>query len=233
MRLFQKKKTVYADVTPEDVRLAALLAHQGIDTVFDIGANVGQYATRLRKSGFKGRIVSFEPLGKNHEVLESVSADDSKWDIAAPMAIGEEDGTIEINISESHEMSSILPLEPGTLTALPKAKYIGTEKVALHTLDNILDQYIGETEKLFIKADTQGFEFAVLKGAAESIAQNKIAGWQLELSLLPLYSGEPTLEVLMSWLKERSFDPHFVLPGYFSKKLMRQLQIDIIFFKAS
>ncbi|MCB1529499.1 MAG: FkbM family methyltransferase [Rhodospirillales bacterium] len=233
MRLFQKKKTVYADVKAEDIRLAALLDHHKIDTVLDIGANLGQYATRLRQSGFTGRIVSFEPLRKNHSVLQSISTHDPKWDIAAPMAVGEENGQIEINVSQNHEMSSILPLEANTLTALPKSKYIGTEKVSIQTLDSLLDEYTDEKEKLFIKADTQGYEFSVLKGAAESIKKNKISGWQLELSLLPLYGGEPTAEALMKWLKDRCFEPHFVLPGYFSKKLMRQLQIDIVFFKAS
>src|SRR5690349_18103875 len=45
---------------PEQEHLKRLLSHLEIDCVFDVGANVGQYATMLRKhAGYKGRIISF------------------------------------------------------------------------------------------------------------------------------------------------------------------------------
>lgn len=39
-------------------RLVQTLTARGIDTVIDVGANVGQYATLTRSAGFGGQILS-------------------------------------------------------------------------------------------------------------------------------------------------------------------------------
>ena len=35
-----------------------------IDTVFDIGANIGQFGLKLYANGFSGRVISYEPMYK-------------------------------------------------------------------------------------------------------------------------------------------------------------------------
>ncbi|MDX1684415.1 MAG: FkbM family methyltransferase [Saprospiraceae bacterium] len=65
----------------EHQNLMKLIDSQKINTVLDVGANVGQYSTRLRTLGFSGQIHSFEPLPEAFKELRSVSRSDGKWDI--------------------------------------------------------------------------------------------------------------------------------------------------------
>jgi FkbM family methyltransferase len=235
MRLFKKKKQaagINENISPFDEKLIALLDYHRIDTVFDIGANIGQYAQRIRAAGFRGRIVSFEPLAANHETLTGLAASDPQWEIAPRMAVGAQDGITQINVSQNHDMSSILPIEEATLTALPKSKVVDTQTVDLRRIDSIFDNHVKPGARVFVKVDTQGFEQAVIDGAQTMMAMGKILGWQLELSLFPLYSGEATFETITHNLKETGYEAHLIIPGYFSKKLMRQLQIDGVFFKS-
>ena len=55
---------------PASGTLPYLLRFCGIDTVLDVGANVGQTGQMLRDLHYRGRIISFEPLSEAFKVLE-------------------------------------------------------------------------------------------------------------------------------------------------------------------
>src|SRR4051812_33807090 len=65
---------------PPEGRRAALMRSQGIQLVLDVGANRGQYGESLRTSGYKGRIISFEPLDAAYAALEARTAADPLWE---------------------------------------------------------------------------------------------------------------------------------------------------------
>ena len=65
----------------------------GLRTIVDVGANVGQYGKSLREWGYKGRIVSFEPLTSAHGILSRTAAGDDTWIVAPRCAIGSERST--------------------------------------------------------------------------------------------------------------------------------------------
>ena len=71
-----------------DAQLAFTLRQQAIDAVIDVGANTGQYATRLRAAGWAGPILSFEPIPEVHRQLAEQAAADPDWEVAPPMAMG-------------------------------------------------------------------------------------------------------------------------------------------------
>jgi len=78
----------YAPQSSERAMMERLLASYGVDCVFDVGANTGQYAEGLRNLGYKGRIISFEPLSAAHALLIENSRDDPEWVVAPPHGFG-------------------------------------------------------------------------------------------------------------------------------------------------
>ncbi|BBY20975.1 hypothetical protein MSTO_11800 [Mycobacterium stomatepiae] len=56
------------------------LKSRQVDVVLDVGANSGQYAMGLRKRGYQGRLVSFEPLAGPFSDLQSNAAKDPLWE---------------------------------------------------------------------------------------------------------------------------------------------------------
>ena len=223
------------DLTPRKkakaphTQLIAILEHHRIETVLDVGANVGQYGKRLRDHGYDGKIVSFEPLSGAHAALSERAAGDPAWTIAPRMAVGAEDGEIDIQVSAETDMSSILPQNALLKEISPSSQIQSTERVPLRRLDRVAGDFIGENDRLFLKIDVQGFESEVL-GGAETLLP-RLIGIQLEMSLLPLYKGALDYRSMVEKMAAHGFELHLVLPGYFERKLARQLEIDGVFIK--
>jgi len=226
----KKKQPKLARVESEGERIVQLLALHDVDAVIDVGANEGQYAGRLRSAGYRGPIVSIEPGAEAHAALSATAADDPDWRVAPRMALGERAGEATLHLSNRSDMNSLKPMAAVTGEAFPKALAAGTETVAVARLDAVFDDLAGkQARRAFVKIDTQGFEAEVLRGATGAL--DRIAGFQLELSLLPLYEGEATYLAVLQQLDGLGYELHLVLSGNFSRRLGRQLQFDGIFFR--
>lgn len=183
-------------------RRMKLIADCGIDLVFDVGANTGQYARQLRKRGYKGRIVSFEPLKSAYQELVKRAAADPGWE-TVNIALGSEDSEDEINISSNSCSSSILDITPAHLGAMSSAQYIGKQPITVRKMDSIFNQYFHPGNKLFIKLDTQGYEKHVIAGAGNTM--DKAVGLQVEMSLVPLFEGEMLLADMVKLMFNKGF----------------------------
>ncbi|NJM87065.1 MAG: FkbM family methyltransferase [Hydrococcus sp. RU_2_2] len=214
----------------ETARMQQLLAYHKIDLVFDIGANIGQYAMFLREIGYSGRIVSFEPLSSAHAQLQALSSKDPLWEIAPRMAIGDRDDNITIQISANSQSSSVLEMLESHVKASPKSAYIDSETVQMCKLDTVAREYIqNNTTSIFLKIDVQGFEKQALEGATQTLSQVK--GIQVELSLAPLYRDQLLFKEMLALVENLGYEPHAFVPGFTDLETGRLLQMDGIFFK--
>lgn len=216
-----------ATPSKETRNLVRVLDHHAIDLVLDVGANVGQYASRLRQGGWRGRIVSFEPLPQVHATLDAAAASDPDWTVAPPLALGDRDGTITINVSAESDMSSSLPLRPEMASLLDSAAYTGAQTVAQRRLDGLLDDFATPDERVFLKIDTQGTEQAVLAGATGAL--HRLYGIQMELAVVPVYQGEPGWLETIDRLDRLGFVPTLFIPGYFNRRTARLMSMDGVF----
>lgn len=215
--------------TAEGQRALALNRH-GITLVLDVGANVGQTGLKLRKAGYSGRIVSFEPVKSAHAALQAAAAGDDRWEIADPIALGAAPASLDINVSAATDLSSFRGSTTALKTALPNVAVHERQTVRVERLDSVFDRYAKPDDRVFLKIDTQGFEAEVLTGASGILP--RIHGLQLELSLFPLYDGEKTIADMLPHIREMGFEPWLMLPVTFSRPLSRQLQVDAIFFRS-
>jgi FkbM family methyltransferase len=208
---------------PHEAQLAALLERFAITCVLDVGANVGQYAAMLRDQGFRGRIVSFEPLAAAHAALAKRAAADPGWQVAPPMAIGDRDGEVLIELSAESDMSSILPQSEILRRVSPTSAVLRREPVRVARLDSVAPAFLARDDRVFLKIDTQGFEPQVLAGAARLL--ERLCGVQLEMSLVPCYEGEVGYRAMIDRLAAAGLESYLFIPGYFERKLGRQLQL--------
>jgi FkbM family methyltransferase len=205
------------------------LTDHKFDVVFDVGANRGQYATELRKDyGYRGKIVSFEPLSEAYSALANASKSDSNW-ATKNAALGSEEGENKINVAGNLASSSLLGMLPLHSDSYPYSAYVGQETIKVSTLDNVFDEYCSNANNSLLKIDTQGFELEVLRGGESSL--QKVKGLQMELSLSPLYEGGPMAEELIAYVRERGFIPFWFFHGCKDPVRHDLLQIDALFYK--
>jgi hypothetical protein len=75
------------------------IRQMNVTHVIDVGANRGQYGRLLRRLGFQGRIISFEPVHRSFEELSEGARLDGNWE-AHRLALGNIDGDLAIKRHE-------------------------------------------------------------------------------------------------------------------------------------
>lgn len=196
------------------------------DLVLDVGASVGRYGLGLRKIGYGGRIVSFEPLTSARAELERHTRSDPLWSVV-PVALGEADAKTTLHVSGNSGSSSLLDMLDRHSSAAPSSAYVGAETVEVRRLDEMLDEVMASATRPFLKLDVQGYELAALRGAGDRLVTFR--GIQLELSEVPLYEGAALRPEVMEFLETAGFALVGVLQGFSDPGTGQMLQMDGLF----
>ena len=176
------------------------LGARSVDLVVDVGGNDGGYGTYLRRWGYHGPILSFEPTSREFGRLQGTTASDPAWN-TVKLAVGAKPGSATIKVSGDDRFSSFNDLNDAGRAYDPNSAVIAEEVVEIVTLD---DHFASSTaQRPFLKIDTQGSERAVLEGAKAFLP--RCVGVQLELPVQQLYEGVWSLQEALGYMESRGF----------------------------
>jgi FkbM family methyltransferase len=210
------------------LRRKKLINHFNIDLILDVGASTGEYALNMRRSGYQGKIISFEPINKSFQELKKRSNKDPLWS-SYNYALGEKNGEKNINISINYDSSSLLKISDLHTQTEKRSKVFKKEEIEVNTLDTVFPKIYNEEKNIYLKMDTQGYEKQILDGASKTLS--KFKGIQLELSLTELYEGSHNYKVITEYLENKGFNLYSLEPGFYDKFSGQLLQFDGIFFR--
>lgn len=183
--------------------LVAALRERSLETVVDVGANVGQFGKALRRAGFTGRIISFEPNSTCFDALSTASEKDSSWAVYC-MALSDRAGTATLNITQNSVFGSLLQPTPELSVVDSGSAVASAASVRIDRLDLVWPALVGvETKSVYLKIDTQGSDASVLRGA-EGVMQH-IEGLQLEMAFVAGYEGQPLFTSVHEFLVKSGF----------------------------
>jgi FkbM family methyltransferase len=174
------------------------LLEANINTVFDIGANIGHFASLIHEILPTGTIYSFEPLQDCYKQLKKRMKKIDNFE-AFNVALGDTNGELTFHKNEHLPSSSVLPMADIHKQNYPYAAKDTIIKVRSAKLDDIAEDLKIE-DNLLIKIDVQGFEDKIIVGGKNTIKRASIL--ILETSFQPLYIGQPIFEDIYDYLKE-------------------------------
>src|SRR2546422_6117140 len=162
-------------------------------SIFDVGANEGQFARLIRRQFPRAKIYCFEPLPSAYGKLAEWAANDGNA-VIAQIALSDSPGEAEINLHEEHSpSSSILSTTDKCLELYPFTARQRKVKVLINRLDDYAQALPKPPEaEILLKLDVQGFEAPVLRGASNFL--HKTRALIVEICLDPLYERQSTFQ---------------------------------------
>lgn len=168
-----------------------------VNTFLDVGANRGQFVLLLDYFFPSCKIIAFEPLKKEYHLLKKIFKKKTNVKIFN-YAVGNKNGIININVSNSSDSSSVLFPTKWQLKNFPGTFIIQKSSAQIKKLKNFTANI---KKPIFLKIDVQGYELEVLKGSN----LRHIKYIYLEGSYIELYKNQVLIKSIMKFLLSKCF----------------------------
>lgn len=201
-----------------------------INTVLDIGANIGQFALEISKFLPNANICSFEPLRDVFAELIKNTRNIKNFR-AFNFAIGDLNGTANIKRNKFSPSSSLLGMAELHKEAFPFTQDIYEEEIMIKRLDYAIKEDIELVQNILIKLDVQGYEDKVIVGGKETFAKAKVV--IAEVSYYELYKGQVLFDGFYDELRKIGFKYKGNINNSFHPRKGLPLFADAVFIKGS
>jgi len=168
-------------ILPRGVDIAQDLAHAlpayRVDTIFDVGANIGQSAREYLRCFPGSRIYCFEPAQKTFCTLQNNLRGQQRIR-CFNQALGAAVARGKIVLQGSSEMFFVA----GQANRMPIDEQTRVEEIDITTIDAFCHaENVGRIS--YLKVDTEGGDLEVLKGAANMLVEQRIDFVQVEAGM--------------------------------------------------
>lgn len=198
-----------------------------INTIYDVGANNGEFVKFISKIFPEAQIYSFEPLKEPFDELKSNTSRVNKIKYLN-YALGDYDGESSIYHNQFSPSSSILKMTDAHKNPFPYTKESYEEKIKIKKLDSVFQEFENR-ENILLKIDVQGFEMNVLKGSESFISS--VGMIIIETSFETLYESQPLFKDIYAYLAGKGFEYKGNLGQLCSPVDGKILQADAIFIR--
>lgn len=166
-------------------------------TFVDAGANKGDFSLlAARLVGDSGKVLAFEPEPENCMwIRRSIELNGYRNISLYEVALGEKSESTQLYLGEKSGWHTLLPFQP--------FRNVGTVPILKRTLDSVLED-INHKRVNMIKIDVEGVELEVLRGARQTLSNNRDI--VLLLDIHPQLGANP--EEVCDFLKEQGFFIH-------------------------
>lgn len=199
MRLGHYRRKLTKDVL---IDLKHVFRDKSVETILDVGANIGFVTHQFQKMFPGAQIYAFEPNPKVFEVLAASYAGDNRVKIVN-CGVGDVKGKLSFNVNANTGTSSFL-----TATEYHRKhqarRLLDPIDVEVLTLDHFTEAE-GLPHIDILKLDIEGYELRALQGAARLLKGQAIDAIYTEVCLVPQYVGQPLLHEITSFLESYGY----------------------------
>jgi FkbM family methyltransferase len=165
------------------------------------------------------RVLGFEPDRREYDRLVAAARSAATPAEYFNVALHDRRGSVPLYVARDRGLSSIFEPNRTFLDAFPDAGRFDIEEVENVEVDT-LDQQLGARhidDIDFVKADTQGSELFVLKGASGALAGSAV-GVEVEVEFTPIYRDQPTFADVDTFMRGLGYLLFDLKPCYWKRE---------------